>query len=258
MEKRPFIIANWKMNLDSHAVDRFFGHFEVPADKMEKVQIVTCPSFVFVERVKKLIGDRPMTVGGQNISAETHGAFTGEVSAEQLHTAGADYVIVGHSERRNYFHETDELVNRKIHLALHYGMSPILCIGESSQEKEEGLTKKVVERQLTACLQDVRSHDARRVIITYEPVWAISTSPDNPGGADNPESAQVIHRYIRTLIAGLYDQHTAETVPVIYGGSVNPENADGFAAMDDIDGGLVGAASKDPASFLKVIKSFAK
>jgi triosephosphate isomerase len=176
------------------------------------------------------------------------------VSAEQLHGAGATFVIVGHSERRYNFHETDEMVNRKVRLALQFGLLPILCIGENSAEKEAGLTKKTVERQLRQCLAEVRSHEARRVIVMYEPMWAISTSPDNPGGvADSPESAQVVHRYIRTVIKDLYDEHTAETQDVIYGGSVNPENVRGFIQMDDVDGVLPGAASKEAASFQKII-----
>lgn len=242
------------MNLDSRSVDRFFGHFQPTPSQIASAQVIICPTFVFIEKVKGLIGERPIGVGGQDISVHARGAFTGEVSAEQLQGAGATYVIVGHSERRYNYHETDEMINQKVRLALQFGLRPIVCIGENSQEKDQGLTKKVVERQLHQCLAEVRSHEVRRVIIAYEPVWAISTSPDNPGGvADTPESAQVVHRYIRTLIKDMYDDHTAETLSVIYGGSVNPENVGGFAKMDDIDGVLPGAASKDAMSFQKII-----
>ncbi len=259
MHKKPYIIANWKMNLEGRSIERFFGHFQPTSEQMESTQIIICPSFVFIEKVKNLIGERPMAVCGQDISVQTRGAFTGEVSAEQLHSVGATHVIVGHSERRLNFLETDEMINHKVRLALQFGLSPILCIGENSREKEDGLTKKVIERQLQACLAEVRSHEIRRVIIAYEPVWAISTSPDNPGGvADSPESAQVVHRYIRTLVKEMYDDHTSETQNIIYGGSVNPDNVSGFAGMDDIDGMLVGGASKEVMSFQKIINQVAK
>ncbi|MFH1207558.1 MAG: triose-phosphate isomerase [Patescibacteria group bacterium] len=254
MPKKPYIIANWKMNLEGRSVERFFGHFQPTAGQLESAQIVICPSFVFIDKVKRLIGGRPIAVGGQDISLHIRGAFTGEVSAEQLQTAGASQVIIGHSERRYYFHETDEMINQKVRLALQFGLSPILCIGENAQEKEDGLTKKVVERQLHQCLAEVRSHEIRRILIAYEPVWAISTSPDNPGGvADTPESAQVVHRYVRTVIRDLYDEHTAVTQVIVYGGSVSPDNVNGFTRMDDIDGILVGGASKDAASFQKIL-----
>lgn len=255
MHKKPFIIANWKMNLDGRAVDRFFAHFQPTDSEMEAAQVVICPSFTAVTQVRQLIGGRPIGIGGQDISVHTRGAYTSEVSAEQLYSAGAQYVIVGHSERRYNFHETDEMVNQKVRLAVQFGLRPILCLGESSQEKEEGLTKKVVEQQMRQCLAEVRSHEARKVIIVYEPVWAISTSPDNPGGvADSPESAQVVHRFMRKVVADLYDEHTAESVYIIYGGSVNPDNAAGFTRMDDIDGVLPGSASKEAASFQKIIQ----
>jgi triosephosphate isomerase len=254
MRRKPYIIANWKMNLDGRSVERFFSHFQPTDDELGSAQVIICPSFVFIEKVKQLIGSRPILVSGQDISCRIRGAFTGEVSAEQLQSAGASHVIVGHSERRYNFHETDEMINQKVRLALQFGLSPILCIGENSQEKERGLTKKVIERQLHQCLAEVRSHEVRRILIAYEPVWAISTSPDNPGGvADSPESAQVVHRYIRTLIKDMYDEHTADTQNIIYGGSVNPDNVSGFARMDDINGVLPGAASREAASFQKII-----
>jgi triosephosphate isomerase len=168
-------------------------------------------------------------------------------------------VIVGHSERRNLFQETDTMVNQKIQMALKAGLRPIVCLGESFAEKEAGQTKKVIEEKLGACLEGLRSHELKKVIIAYEPIWAISTSPENPEGvSDTPESAQVIHKFIKRMVATLTDEHTAAAIPVVYGGSVKPDTVQGLAAMDDISGVLVGGASQEADSFKKIIESFTR
>lgn len=256
--KKPIIIANWKMNLNLRAVERFFGHFSLSDADLAKVQVVLCPSFVFVERVRFLIGNRPLALGGQNVFWQERGAFTGEVGAEQLADSGCRYVIVGHSERRELFQETDTMVNGKIKAAIKYGLTPIVCLGESYQEKEAGQTKKVLEEKIRGCFNELRSFELRKLVIAYEPLWAISTSTDTSSGdlADDPESAQVVHKNIRRVVADLYDARLAETVPVIYGGSVTPENIAGFAGMADIDGVLVGGSSKEPEPFQKIIAAY--
>ena len=245
------------MNLGSTDLQRFFSHFTLADEDLNKVQIIFCPSFVFIERVGSLINNRPMFLGAQNIFWEEKGAYTGEVSASQLSDLGCRYVIVGHSERRNLFNESDEIINKKIHLALEYKIVPIVCLGENYQEKESGRTKKVIEQKLITSLESLRSFELNKIIIAYEPIWAISTSPENPGNmSDSPEEAQVVHKFIRKLIGDMFDEHTAKSLSVIYGGSVNPENISGFAQMGDIDGVLVGGASKEADKFQKIIKAY--
>lgn len=257
MHKKPYIIANWKMNLDLSGLERFFSHFTLADKDLDKVQVIFCPSFVFLERVSSLINSRPMALGAQNIFWEEKGAYTGEVSAQQLSDLGCQYVIVGHSERRSLFGEDDEMVNKKTHLVLKHKMIPVVCLGENYQEKESGQTKKVIERKLITCLEGLRSFELKKLVIAYEPVWAISTSPENPEGlADSPEEAQVVHKFIRKLISQMFDEHTAKSLSVIYGGSVNPENIGGFVKMSDIDGALVGGASREADKFEKIVRAY--
>jgi triosephosphate isomerase len=247
------------MNLDRMGIERFFSRFSLDNAALEQCRVVVCPTYVYLEKVKAMIGDKELALGAQNIFSEEKGAYTGEVAARQLADAGCRYVILGHSERRRYFGENDQLVNSKIKLALKNNLFPVLCLGENYQEKEDGLTKKVIESSLRACLDGLNSFQVKKVIIAYEPVWAISTSPENVAGvADSPEAAQVVHKFIKRVVADLADEHVAEAMTVIYGGSVTPENIQGFAAMDDINGVLVGGASQEADSFVKIINAFIK
>lgn len=256
---KPYIIANWKMNLDLHGINRFFSRFGSNSETLTGVNVVLCPSFPQIDLVKQKIGDAAIGLGAQNLFQEERGAFTGEVSGQQLHDVGCQFVIVGHSERRAYFQESDEMVNAKVKTALKAGLKPIVCLGESLDEKESGHTKKIIEEKVIKCLDGLHSFEMKKVIIAYEPIWAISTSPENTQGlSDSPESAQVVHKLIRRMVAEMSDEHVAEVVPIIYGGSVNPANAGGFSAMQDINGVLVGGASKEADSFQKIIESFAK
>jgi triosephosphate isomerase len=256
MKKKPYIIANWKMNLDLSGVERFFSRFDMTESDLAKVNVVICPSFIFLEKTRFLIKEQPITVGGQNLSWEGRGAYTGEVSARQLVDVGCKYVIVGHSERRSLFNEDDAMVNKKIQIALQYGLRPIVCLGENYKEKEEGLTKKVVEEKVRNCLKGIDVMDMKKIIIAYEPIWAISTSSENRGLADSPEGAQVVHKLIRKLVADMFDERIASATPINYGGSVTHKNVGGFAAMDDIDGVLVGGASKEADNFKKIISVY--
>ncbi|XOU94551.1 MAG: triose-phosphate isomerase [Candidatus Kerfeldbacteria bacterium] len=256
MNKKPYIVANWKMSLDKISLERFFDNMDWENIDLEKINVILCPSHVFMCKTRNQIGDKTIGLGAQNIFWEASGAFTGEVSAKQLVDVGCQYVIVGHSERREIFHETNEVVNLKIVQALKNKLKPIICIGENFEEKENGLTKKVIEEKLNEGLQDISPADMRNVLIAYEPIWAISTNKDNTGQADSPESAQVVHKYIRKLISGLYDVRIAENLPILYGGSINPENIEGFSKMDDIDGVLIGGASKEASSFQKIINTY--
>lgn len=255
--KKPYIIANWKMNLDLSSVERWFSRFSMETEQLEQLRVIVCPSFPFLEHVRSLIGQKPISLGAQNLFWEEKGPYTGEVSARQLSEAGCRYVIIGHSERRQLFNETDEMVKQKIKTALRGDLQPIVCLGENYQEKEAGQTKKIIEEKLRAYFAELRSYEMKKIVIAYEPVWAISTSPENPGDvANSPESAQVIHKFIKRVIAGLFDQHMAEAVPVIYGGSVNQDDVAAFAAMDDIDGVLVGGASKEADAFMRIINAY--
>jgi len=257
MKKKPYIIGTWKMNLDGSQIERFFSGMEITDSELKKIKLIICPSFPYLEKVKGLIGDRPINLGAQNIFWEDRGAYTGEVSARQLADFGCQYVILGHSERREYFHETNEIVNKKIQLALRYKITPVVCLGESYEEKEAGQTKQIIEQHVQQCIEGLEKRDIQKVIIAYEPVWAISTNIHNKEKkTDSPESAQVVHKLIRRVVANMYDETTAQAMPVIYGGSVAGDSVGGFAAMDDIDGVLVGGASKEIDSFQKVIKAY--
>jgi len=258
MNKKPYIVANWKMNLDKMNLDSFFNNMKWDEIDLDKMNIVLCPSYVFISDTKGQIGNKKIGLGAQNVFWEANGAFTGEVSARQLADAGCQYVIVGHSERREFFGESNEIVNMKVVQTLKNKLKTIICIGENFEEKENALTKKVIEEKLIEGLQNISASDMRNVLIAYEPIWAISTNKDNAGEADSPESAQVVHKYIRKLIVDLYDAKVAENLSILYGGSINPENIEGFSKMDDIDGVLIGGASKEASSFQKIINTYSK
>lgn len=257
---KPIVIANWKMNINQRDIDRLVVQLKgLPDDVVNKLDIAVCPPFVYLQHTLNLIQGSFIKAGSQNIFWEERGAFTGEVSGQMVTELGAQYVILGHSERRKYFGETDEVINKKIKISLKNHLTPIVCIGENLEQKNQGLTKKVVEDQLMATSQDLTGYELKKIIFAYEPVWAISTSEENKEGkADNPEETQVIHKYIKKLIGGCYSQDVARHAKTIYGGSVNLENIAAFAKMPDIDGVLVGSASLSPFKFTKIIEEFAK
>jgi len=252
-------MANWKMNISRREIDRFFERLKaLPDDVVNAVDIVVFPPFVYMAQTLNLIKDSFIKLGVQNIFYEERGAFTGEVSGQMVSEVGAQYVILGHSERRKYFGESDEVVNKKIKISLKNHLIPIVCIGENLDQKNQGLTKKVIKDQLMTTTQDLNGYEIKKILVAYEPIWAISTSEDNKEGkADSPEEVQVIHRYIKKLIGNCYSEDIAKHTKVIYGGSVNPENVAGFAKMFDIDGVLVGSASLSPFKFMKIIEEFA-
>ncbi|MFA5135161.1 MAG: triose-phosphate isomerase [Patescibacteria group bacterium] len=259
MKRTVLAIANWKMNVSLPDIDRFFKYFSFDAVAPDEVELLFCPSFIGIEKAAALTRGTRAHVGAQDVYTEEKGAFTGAVSARQIVDAGCTHVIVGHSERRRLFGETDELVARKVQVALTHRLSPIICLGESFAEKEAGKTKLVVERQVRTCLGGLRGSDVKKAVVAYEPVWAISTSPDNPGGvADSPESAQVVHKLIRKVIEELYGESVASVMRIAYGGSVDAGNVASFTMMDDIDGVLVGSASKEAESFQKIVSAINK
>ncbi len=230
-----------------------FARIRIPPS----VDIVVCPSYTALAGVRAELQTTSVSLGAQDVFWQAHGEYTGEVAAADLRLLGCRYVIIGHSERRRDYGETDEMVNRKVRQALSCKLQPIICLGESLAEKDAALTKKVVAGKLEACLRDLNLHEARKVMVAYEPIWALSTSPENISAEpDSPESAQVVHKYLRTLVAEMFDRNVADEMPIIYGGSVNPANIAGFTGMDDIDGVLVGGASKDPSKLKKIIAAY--
>ncbi len=245
--RRPIIAANWKMHmtLDEAAV-LVQGVVEGCRD-MDDVDIVLAPPFTALSKVREEIRDTPIALGAQNLYWEEKGAFTGEVSPLMLKDVGCDYAIVGHSERRQLFGETDKSANKKVLTALTHDLIPILCVGETDAERDRGVTYVVVDRQVKEALKDVAETQLDRIVIGYQPIWAIGT-----GRTATPAQAEEVHQSIRGQLAKLFNTDAAETVRILYGGSVKPDNVDDLMAEADIDGALVGGASLKPDSFNRI------
>ena len=216
---------------------------------VENVKIIVCPVFTAVKSVADVLKGTNVKVGAQDMYWETSGAYTGEVSGEMLMEAGAEYVIIGHSERRQYFGETNETVNKKLKKALSIGLKPIVCIGETLADREAGTTEAVVRKQVKEGFVGLTADEMKGTIIAYEPVWAIGT-----GKTATAEQAEAVHAFVRNLIAQLWDKETADAVIIQYGGSMKPENVASLLAQPDIDGGLIGGAALKADSFEKLVK----
>ena len=245
----PFIAGNWKMNKTiGDAVD-YANQLKSLYAGLDDREVVVAPPFTALYPVAEALKGSSIRLSAQNLSDKTEGAYTGEVSARMLVDAGCEYVIIGHSERRTLFGERDAEINGKINAALESGLKPIFCIGETLNEREELQTFNVVERQIKEGLNNLNTDDIRRLVIAYEPVWAIGT-----GKTATPEQAQEVHAFIRRLMGKMYGENIARDIPIIYGGSVNPNNIGSLMAEADINGALVGGASLDVESFIKIIK----
>jgi triosephosphate isomerase (TIM) len=246
--RRPFIAGNWKMNLDrAGAVALAKGLLEGAAGAPD-VEIAVCPPSVYLEAVAGVVGGSDVGLGAQNMWHEPNGAFTGELSAAMLLDVGCQYVILGHSERRQFLSETDELINKKLHSALAAGLTPILCVGELLSEREAGQTAAVIRKQIEGSLAEISADQIAKVVIAYEPVWAIGT-----GKVATPEQAQEVHSDLRKLLAQRYNDQLAGQLRIQYGGSVKPSNAAELLAQPDIDGALVGGASLKAEDFLGIV-----
>lgn len=243
------IAANWKMNLTPSQTEEYLRRFLPLVEGVKDREILICPPFTSLCLAKDMLKETLIKLGAQNCYHEPKGAFTGEISLGMLRELGVSYVIVGHSERRWIFGESDELVNRKLTACLQAGMRPVLCVGERLEEREAGLTFKVVEAQVRLALSGVENY-TDSVDIAYEPVWAIGT-----GNPATPEDAQLVHAFIKDLLFQINPHHSGKT-RVLYGGSVNTKNSGDFMSMKDVDGLLVGGASLDPESFSQIVKSF--
>ncbi len=245
------IAGNWKMNKDlNESAELINGLKSKLATLPNGVKAIVCPPFTSLEFAKKLLEGSRIELGAQNMYHEDEGAFTGEVSPKMLKSVGCKYVILGHSERRQYFKETNEFINIKAKKALASGLIPIICVGETLEEREKNITNQVVTTQVTGCLKDIPAADVEKSIIAYEPVWAIGT-----GKVATPQQAQEVHQLIRKLLGQLYSGSTAEKVIIQYGGSVKPDNAKELLHQPDIDGALVGGACLKADSFAAIVQA---
>ncbi len=252
MTRKKLIAGNWKMNKTSADAVSLARDLVAAVGTAPEVEVVICPPFTALEAVAKVVDGSLIKLGAQNMHYEASGAFTGEVSAPMLRAIFTTHVILGHSERRTLFGETDELVNKKVLSALKNQLKPILCVGESLAEREAGSTLKVVQTQTERGLEGVSKEQASTLVVAYEPVWAIGT-----GKVATTEQAQEVHAFIRGLLTKHYGEAISQKVRILYGGSMKPANAPELLAQKDIDGGLIGGASLEARSFVELIKAAA-
>src|SRR3989344_3239181 len=250
---KKLMAANWKMNKNIHEAVSAARELKRLV-KNDEADIVICPPFTALNDVNKELKGSRIKLGAQNMHFEDSGAFTGDISPLMLKDAGCEYVILGHSERSEFFHEEDSLINKKVISALKHTLKPILCVGETFGQRESGQAKKIIEEQLTGGLDGITKEDMKKVTIAYEPVWAISRGNPNVKAATK-EDAENTHRFIRDLLLKIYDSSTAKNTRILYGGSMKPENAKELLSLQDIDGGLVGNASLDAKSFCRIIEA---
>jgi len=248
---RKFLIAgNWKMNMTASQTEDFCRHFKAKGLEGHKVDILLAPSYTSIPAMVSILGDTPVNISAQDMCAVDKGAYTAAVSAEMLVDSKCSHVLLGHSERRQYFHETDEGVNQKTKQALKYELTPVICIGETKEERETNITETVVKTQLLGALEGLSDEEILKTVIAYEPVWAIGT-----GLTASPEQAQDVHRFIRTVLAERTDADTADKIRILYGGSAKPANAEALLSENDIDGLLIGGASLKVDDFFQMIET---
>lgn len=252
---RRFLIAgNWKMNCGPNEAAKLLEELKIKKTEVsEEVDVLVCPPFVSLSMAVNYLHDTDIQVGAQNFYYEDNGAFTGEISASMLEESGCNFVLIGHSERRQFFGETDELVNKKVHKAIAHSLAPVVCIGETLEQRKQGVHFNLVNEQVKIALKDVSATDVLDVVIAYEPIWAIGT-----GETASPEQAQEMHAHIRKNLADLYDEETASAIRILYGGSMKPSNAEELLSQPDVDGGLIGGASLNADDFSKIITTAEK
>lgn len=250
--RKPLIAANWKMYKTPAEAIAFIGAFLPLVANQQKTEIVLCPSMTSLAVSLEATKGTQVHIGAQTMDWHDNGAFTGETSPIMLNAIGVTHVLIGHSERRQYFNETDETVNLKLKAALAHKLTPIVCVGELQAERESGRTNDVLRRQLTVGLKDIDPATATPLVIAYEPVWAIGT-----GLTATPEIADEAHRFIRSQLEEILGPAIAASTRILYGGSVKPDNAASLCCLEDIDGALVGGASLDPNSFAQIIANAA-
>ena len=247
--RRTLIAGNWKMNGSLASIGELMDGIKAGLGEVTNADLAVCPPAIYLMKVRAMIDDANIALGSQNVCDQASGAYTGELAPSMLLEAGCKYAIIGHSERRTLYGETDELVAKRYAMAVEAGLIPILCIGETLQEREDGITEVVVARQLDAIIETQGIDAIGKGVIAYEPVWAIGT-----GKSASPEQAQAVHAFIRAKLSALAT-HVSDKVQILYGGSMNAGNAAELLAQEDIDGGLIGGASLKPADFLAIAKS---
>ena len=246
--RKTIIAGNWKMNKTPSETKAFAEQFKAILPKTKWCDIVVCAPTVDLSAAVRAFKDSRIAVGAENVYFEKSGAYTGEISADMLADLGVRYVIVGHSERRALFGETDEIVNKKVLAALEAGLNPIICVGESLAQREMGVTMELIALQVKSALAGVSAEQMRRCVIAYEPIWAIGT-----GKTATAQQAGEVCTHIRATIRGLYGARVARSVTIQYGGSMNPKNAQELLAQPDVDGGLIGGAALKPEQFVEII-----
>jgi triosephosphate isomerase len=252
--RKKILAANWKMNLTHLEAESYVEAFLHEVGEVNDVEIVIISSFTSIPTLAQASGNAPfIRLGAQNLHWERSGAFTGEISATMLRALFVKYVVIGHSERRTLFGETDEMVQKKVHTALEASLRPIMCVGESLAERESGSVQKVLGRQVAEGLKGVSADHLPEIVLAYEPVWAIGT-----GLTASPAQAEEVHAFLRSLLAELFDQSAADRTRIQYGGSVKPQNTEDLMREPNIDGALIGGASLDPHSFARIIRATEK
>lgn len=249
MGRRILIAGNWKMNKTATEAAALVTEIKRDVFDVDNVDILVCPPFTALAVVGDVIRDSNVSLGAQNMYFEDKGAYTGEVSTTMLKDCGCTHVIIGHSERRTIFNESDETINKKVKKALEADLIPVLCIGEKLKEREANKTFEVITNQLEGDLADIDSDNMKKIIVAYEPVWAIGT-----GKTATSEQAQEAHAFIRNLIKEKYDSGVADGIIILYGGSMKPANVEELISQPDVDGGLIGGASLEAASFVELVK----
>jgi triosephosphate isomerase len=248
MKRTPLIAGNWKMYKTGSKAVKTAEKLARLSKDINSVDIMIAPTYLSLPLVaEKLIGTN-VKIGAQNMHHEKQGAYTGEVSADMIKDAKAEYVIIGHSERRQFFGETDDAIAKKIKAATQAALIPVMCIGESEKDRDENNTFSVLDKQVKNGLKDLDSEDLSTLVLAYEPIWAIGT-----GKTASVDQVNEVHKYLRSLMAQLFSDDFAENIRILYGGSVKPENVNELMALEDVDGALVGGASLDPEKFIKII-----
>lgn len=247
--RKPLLAGNWKMYKTIPEALELVNGLKANLAGVTDREILVCPTFVALYPVSQAIKDSNIKLGAQNLFWESKGAFTGEIAPGMLVDAGCKYVIIGHSERRQYFGETDETVNKKTLAAFKAGLTPIVCVGETLEEREKGVTFTVIERQVRNGMANMTPDQAETVVIAYEPIWAIGT-----GKTASPAQAQEVHAFIRKLYGQTYGDDASRSIRILYGGSVKPDNVSELMKQEDIDGGLVGGAALEIESFTKLVR----
>lgn len=248
--RKKIVAANWKMNMTQAEAATFVETLQRELGDISDVEVVIVPPFTAMAKVSEILdGSQSIKIGAQNMSAEKNGAFTGEISAAMLRELFVRYVVLGHSERRALYGETDAIVNRKVHAAHEASLRPIVCVGETLEQRERGEVESVLATQLRGSLADLDAKMLNETVIAYEPVWAIGT-----GKTASADQGQEAHAFVRQTLAGISDPATAAKIRIQYGGSVKPDNARTLMSQPDIDGALVGGASLDPRSFAEIVR----